>query len=29
MLENCMHDIDEKLKHFDFDKATLGKSADC
>jgi 5-formyltetrahydrofolate cyclo-ligase len=29
MLENRMHDIDEKLKHFDFDKATLGKSADC
>jgi hypothetical protein len=29
MLENRMHDIDEKLKHFDFDKANLDKSADC
>jgi hypothetical protein len=29
MLENRMHDIDEKLKNFDFDKANLGKSADC
>jgi hypothetical protein len=29
MLEHRMHDIDAKLKNFDFDKVPLGKSADC